>query len=483
VLQRAEQDAAAALGPADARTQRATLRRADVLRLQEKNDEARQLVEPLLPALRARAAALPEDLAVALWILGELSFKLGKPDGVGPYVREGLTHVQATLGAGHPERLRLLGLQVRSSRVQGRNADALAASEDALRLAQSLYAGVQRHPQLSETRYVHAFVLADNGRYREAVAAFRTAIAETEALFGRASRRYGTRLGAASEIFAEAGLLREAIAGAELARETLRAHVPPRSRLDIASAEAVALARHWARDSAGSLPHWQYAEAGYVALFGDTHWTVQLTRRNHSLALTWAGRLDDAERLMAGVLRQSARLARDGYDANAWIAGIRERLAGRPAAALALQQQALASLPADARDRTPRARILTELGLAQLALGNLAAARTALDEALRLFEARGVDLVAEHADALLGLGQLLLAEGAPGALVPIERAEAFWRDLRADSRWAGEAAHWRARALAASGRAAEAQPVRDRARAILARSPFPVDRPLVASAR
>jgi serine/threonine-protein kinase len=480
VFQQAARDAALGLGDEHARTLRARLRQADVLRVQERNDEAIALLDTLLPALRRQRAEHPADLVAALRSRADAEFRVGRAAATEPLFAEAFEVVRTHLKEDDPEHLALLALQVRVLRMRAKAPEALRASEQAMRIAGSLYAATPQHPVLNEARYTHAYMLADNGRYGEAVQSFRIAFAETEALFGRASRRLAMRLGASSEVIAQAGFLKEALANAERARSTLLPMIAPRSRLDAASAEAVALAHNWARDGQRGVPLWRHAEAVYREVLGESHWVIQVTRRNLSFALTWAGELDEARRVMDGVMA-APRAERDAYDINAWIAGTRERLAARPAEALALQQRALHSMAGKkGADTLSQAYSLTERGLAELALGRPADARLSLAEAQRHFERRGVGLVPEHADALLGIGQLELAAGHAGAaLTALQRADAFWRDLRPDSPWAGETSFWLARALAAAGQNAEAALARKRALPLLQRSPFPVHRALV----
>jgi serine/threonine-protein kinase len=482
VLEQAARDAAAGLGDEHARTLRARLRQADVLRVQEKNAEAIALLDSLLPALRRQRAEHPADLVAALRSRADAEFRVGRAAATEPLFAEAFEVVRVFLKESDPEHLALLALHVRVLRMRAKAPEALAASEQAMRIAGALYAATPQHPVLNEARYTHAYMLADNGRYGEAVQAFRNAFTETEALFGRASRRLAMRLGATSEVFAQAGFLKEAVANAERARATLLPMIPPRSRLDAASAEAVALAHNWSRDGQRGVPLWRHAEAVYREVMGPSHWTVQVTRRNLAFALTWAGELGEAGRVMDEVMA-APRAERDAHDYNAWIAGTRERLAARPVEALALQERALESMSStkDA-DALPRAYSLTERGLAQLALGRHADARLSLTEAQQHFERRGVGLVPEQADALLGIGRLELAAGnTAAALTALQRADAFWRDLRADSPWAGEAAFWLAKALAAAGHHAEATLARQRALPLLQRSPFPVHRALAAT--
>ena len=483
VLDQAVDDAARNLPADDIRAVRARLAQADAARAGEATGAAAASLDTLIAELRPRASAHPEAFVTALRLRADLHFRGGTAASSEPLFAEADAVATRHLAPDAPERLALLALQVRVLRMRAMAPQALQVSETALGLASRRYAAMERHPVLNEARYTHAYVLADNGRYAEAVALLRGAIADTEGLFGAESRRLAMRLGASSEVFAQAGHLKEAIANAERSRRLLLAQVPARSRVDAASAESVALAHNWARDGDGALPHWRHAEAVYREVFGDAHWVVQVTRRNMALALAWAGALEESRRTMAEALRAApARAERDSHDMNAWMAGITERLAGRPAEALVLQARALASMDATFADSEWRAYALTERGLAQLAQADTAAARVSFEQALAIFRGRKLGLGCAHADALLGMARVALLEGrAAQALPELERVQRFWDELRPDSAWAGEAAHWRAQALAGAGRAQEAAAAREQARRLLGRSPFPVHRPLMAA--
>jgi len=484
VLLKAVDESTASFGPMHGLTLRARGWLAEAYRAQERPDDARQLVEQMLPTLRHRQARQPGDLTAALLVLANVAAKQTRLDEAEALATEGLAVVRQHMGGLGPEHVALLGLLASVHRVAGRTEKSLDFAQQAYAAAQRLHADQARHPTVVDARYMVAFVLADNGKAHESVQEFRAVLSDTAMLLGDNSRRLGTRLGASAEMFSEAGHMTEAIANTERAHRILSGFAPPESRLMVAVTEAVGLAYLGARRGAVAAPHLGAALDGYRKLFGADNFTVLVTQRNRSLALTYAGQLAAAERDMAQVLAKMPRIARDGYDANAWIAGMRERLAERFDAALQLQQRALDSLPDQPSITLPRARALTELGLNEIALGHMDAARATLRSALALYEGRAVQLLPEHADALIGLARIELAAGdVAAALLSLERADGFWREFDPDSRWAGEAAYWLSEALHANGRHAAAREAYGRAVPILARSPFPSDARLLKLAR
>jgi tetratricopeptide (TPR) repeat protein len=166
------------------------------------------------------------------------------------------------------------------------------------------------------------------------------------------------------------------------------------------------------------------------------------------------------------------------------VLGAIERLEGRHGLALRLQQESLESIRGGPRADRERMPILAETGLDQLELGQADLAASSLEEALRLFGRLEARATPGRADALVGLGRARLGQGRPAdALAPLEEADAFWQDFDAGNRWAGEAAFWLGRCYSALGRSAEGRQALARARAILSRSPVPMDSSLARLAR
>src|SRR6185295_1657469 len=89
-----------------------------------------------------------------------------------------------------------------------------------------------------------------------------------------------------------------------------------------------------------------------------------------------------------------------------------------------------------------------------------------------------------RADLLIGAARVSLARGEPAKALPdLQRADAYWRERRPDSRWAGEAALWLGRAQLASGQRADARASLARAAKLLGKSKIPADETLLRLAR
>ncbi len=158
-----------------------------------------------------------------------------------------------------------------------------------------------------------------------------------------------------------------------------------------------------------------------------------------------------------------------------------QRLSGDPSGALESETRALEKVQEGPRADRERMRVLAELGLDHLERAEYEQAGPTLDRALELSRRLQKADTPERADVLVGLGRLYLAENdATRALASLSAADAFWTAFDPESRWAGEASLWRARAESALGRHAEAKVSRARAQRILRASPLPGDRALLA---
>ena len=89
-----------------------------------------------------------------------------------------------------------------------------------------------------------------------------------------------------------------------------------------------------------------------------------------------------------------------------------------------------------------------------------------------------------RADLLIGMARVRMQGNDFSAALPdLQRADVYWRELRPDSRWAGEAALWLGHCQLALGQRAEARAALDRADKLLSASGVPMDATLVRLAR
>jgi tetratricopeptide (TPR) repeat protein len=163
-----------------------------------------------------------------------------------------------------------------------------------------------------------------------------------------------------------------------------------------------------------------------------------------------------------------------------WGRALAARLAGRDAPALEHATRAWND-PTRATSRPGiQAAIAAELATLHLARGDLAIAEATTREALALFARAQVEPSPLSSTAWLAQARLHLRQGRPArALEALDPLLAAWQESSPDSEGLAEVRHWRAQALQALGRGAEARTERNTARSVLARSPVPALQHLV----
>jgi tetratricopeptide (TPR) repeat protein len=189
-----------------------------------------------------------------------------------------------------------------------------------------------------------------------------------------------------------------------------------------------------------------------VRVSTNAHAPANAGRGNLGAALVHAGRLDDADEQLDLALAGAKRGTRPHLLATRYQAAVLQ-LRGKPAEALPLLDQVIDDTAGDPFDRTELAAAHVARGLALLDLGqrdeaqhSFSAASTALDQV------HGERMTPLRADLLIGQARANLARGDTASALPdLERAQAYWREHRPDSRWARDAAQWLARARALQG--------------------------------
>jgi hypothetical protein len=114
------------------------------------------------------------------------------------------------------------------------------------------------------------------------------------------------------------------------------------------------------------------------------HATTRLVEATRALALARVGRYREARELLQPLVAAPAPPADQSVAMAFYVTGIVERMSGEPAAALDAEQRALQSMMGGGGVR--RMRVLTEIGLTHLDLGDPERAGVGLREALQLSE-------------------------------------------------------------------------------------------------
>lgn len=440
-LDAAVAEARRSLGADHVLTLRARTLRASAHRLRGRTARLREELELTLPALRAAPGELGEELVVALQDLCHVELERGRYEQAEAAAEEALARATELLGPRHAETASAASTLALAARYTGDAETALARSEEAHRLARDAFRGSPSHPRVLDAEVLYGRALADAGRLSDGLARVQGATDRARDAFGAESRR-------AALFGAELARLRLASGEIAPALEALAASLPVVERhygpasLQYASAleirGEVLLAARRSGEAAADLA--RTVELLEAAL-GASHDRVHKAATTHALARAYAGETAEAVRQLQDVLAADRAGGGPGTARARHALGVAQRLAGEPAAALRLQQAWLASLAPGRGSERDRVAALSEIGLAQVALGRFDDAVTPLLRALTAFEERQPDLTPERADLLVALGHARLGQGrAAEALEPLETADRFWRRYDPESAWAAEAA-------------------------------------------
>jgi tetratricopeptide (TPR) repeat protein len=481
LLRAAIADATRSLGPENALTLTARFELLNVLALSGRTAQRRVEIESLLPALERDPRAFAVQLVGTTAQLADVLNDEGKYRDVASVARRALALADAYLEPLHPARLPAWTLLVNALTNLGDREGARAAAERLYQLARQLYPEPGRHPNLLDARFVYGRTLAALGQNAVAIPLIERSIADAREILGSDSLRISVYGRALTAPLVSTGQLARALETSQSALKILSQHYPPDSVHLSYALVAVGSVQAAMRQTAPAFESQSRAVAILNGAIGpDADYTLHVrVQRAHSLAAL--GRADEALRELDTIDR--THRAR-GYGTRErhllWMAEAR-RVAGDPRGALSALDEAgaLSGVP------SPPAKFRTaaETGLNLLVLGDAAAALPELERALALHQAQIDRITPARSDVLIGLGRARLQLRQAGeALAPLQQADAFWRDFDPDNRWAGEAAYWYARGLAAVGRSAEAQPNYARAARSLARSAFPGDAQLAQAA-
>ena len=477
-------EAARALhGEGHAQTLRARVARVSVMRSFDDRARWRAEFDAVWPALQAAPARHLELLLQAGIHGGELALSERRFDDAERLARSLLVRAELPdAGPRHAERAELMKIIAVALDGRGQIGPAIDASREAVRQAEAAFGDRPHHPALINKRQLLARQLAYTDGFDEALALMARSVDDAAANYGPESAAVGQFLQNLAAQSARVGRLREAEQHAIRALAVLQRHYGPEEPHLMAAYDALAFVHMNARRGEAALPLYDRmlaVERGprYVGL--EREITLRMRR---AAALGWLGRLDEARSELDFVARTLPRNERTSLTWPLLHRAMVERVAGRPAEALVLLEQSLAAVRPTPLAVRERLFVRTEIGIGLSQAGRHDEALTTLTGALSDWKRMKLHPTPQHADALLALGRsrLALGQGA-AAREALAEADGFWRDFAPGSAWAGEAAHWLARALAAGGQASEAADARARGRSLLAGSTLPVHRALLAA--
>jgi serine/threonine-protein kinase len=472
ILRETADEAARTLGPDHALTLRARTVLALTHRFVVDPERAAAELADLLPRLRGNPA-LVEDLVEALESHASVAMDLTRWDEAIASSQEMLDVASAQLGERHALALSARWSLVQSYLLSGNGEEAALHADRVFPMTFDAHRNEPRAPELIEARELYGRVLTAVGRLNEGISHIEQALATAVDVFGPGAVHIGYYAANLAARQLEVGDLEAALNSVDRGLEASAVIPGPTSGLHAFSHHVRGQILLGARKGEAALAQLETAIDKLSAAGIRSSQSVDRARSERALALAYTGRVDQALAELRAIDTPSPR-----------ILGIVQRLSGAYGEALGSQRQALAAITPGAAASRMRSLVLTEIGLNEIELGNVAGASTSLTEALTISRSLERRPVPEHADALVGLGRALLAAGQPAESRPLlEEADAFWRAFDGTSRWAGEASLWLGRSYVSAGRGAEAAAALSRARAILSRSKIPADSMLLPLAR
>jgi serine/threonine-protein kinase len=324
-------------------------------------------------------------------------------------------------------------------RVQSKNDLALEHAEQAYRVFSAFYKDPKRR-RVIEAQNEYGRALFQAGRTAEAVVQMKEAAAYGDEVFPDGMDLQHL-LGTLANVQVVYGEIKEA--GVNLDRAvSMELRGTKLSELYVASQSAARARVHLAaRQLDDALRTYQTAVEGY-AKTPDRNATTQL-QTEYGEVLVRLGRHGEARALLEPMAAGRGKTMTPAVRRAVWLLGEIERRERHADRALPLLTEAVAFNPTSGRSKLDRAQMQVSLGLALLDLRRLEDAERALDEARATFVTEQGLVTPWRADALIGLGRVMLAKGRPGEARPLfEQADRFWHDFDPAHPDARDAARW-----------------------------------------
>jgi serine/threonine-protein kinase len=385
---------------------------------------------------------------------------------------QAIDEATAVLGPNSDEEAMALMFLSKSYIFTERMPEAVAPARKGLDILLANHNGDFAHPQLIDLAPYYANALIHVGDFEPAAELMRKVIADAERVFGKDSGLMGglTMFTVPAEL--ERGELDAAIALARRSLDIYLKESQPETAVHVYRVRILGHALAVARAGDEALQ-----VTGEAMRLGEIAKSQSATTRtNYALALLHAGRLAEADEQLRLALEDAKPVAK-AYKQAPRHRGTLLRFEGKNSEALPWFEKSIAASATTRFDLADHASGLVELGLAQLELGDLAAAQESFARATaELDDLQNQRMTPTRADLLIGTARLHLQRGElAAALQPLQRADSYWRERQPESRWAGEAALWLGRCQLALGQGAEARASLDRAAKLLGTSRIPAD--------
>jgi eukaryotic-like serine/threonine-protein kinase len=423
-----------------------------------------------------RLAGQPVGLAAALRGKASIAQQAGDFDAAIAFAQQAID--EAERQPVDPRALIRACLHLAYMTHQGRRKGALEPARRAHELARRHF-GDQPADLLLEAQSFHVARLGDEGDIEAALAELKELLRQRIELLGPEHPSVEDAHAMLAELWLRAG---DPLAAVDNDRQHLRIELarnpdrPMQHQANIRAQLATALASARRYDEA--LAEFRAAEQIYAGLNDAGNPRARLARSAAAMMLTRMARLDEAQAIFTELAVSPSHNSVEAALIDARL-GMLRNAQGRHGEAEELLRGAAEAFRDSPTDRY-RSLQLLELGRVLVDAGRAAQAIEVLNEARELFAKSQRNGSPDLADIAVNIARAHFALGhAQDALRAAEEAAAFWSRFDSSHPDAGAALLWLARALAATGRDAEAHNALRQAAAILASAGLPGDRALL----
>ena len=441
------------LAPGSLPTAVAQARLAFVRERQFRFDEARNLIETAIPALRRSGAAGLRPLSSALEDSAGIAFRQGDFPRAERDGTEAVALARIAFGPEDFETIMAMRDLADTYLHAGKPDEAYPIAEQAFRTASLANGGKGADVLLVNTELMYGSALVQTGHIEEGIVHLETAARNADAIYGSSSDVGASISSWLSIAQGKLGDLAPAITQDRRALAFYEQRAGD-DKSTLVAGVRMGLARLLlqARQSREALDECARISAATLAQYpqNDRHRTE--CQRIRGLALAYLGQFDDANAaILANVAErkpgEKAPLA-ESLAAMGTLLGLQ----GMWQQSAQWYQQGLDALAMSTDDSPTRAQILAGLGRALLELDQAGAAESRLREANQMYARLFKKMNPDWADTLVGLGRISLEEhDADEAVRMLAEADAFWRQFGSQSRWAVEAAYWLGQARRVTG--------------------------------
>jgi serine/threonine-protein kinase len=478
VLERAVSEAAESLGPTHPRTLHARVARINNYRFLGKTEEMKRELDSVLPLLERESSDMADRID-AIENSAHLAIDEGRYEAAERSADRAFALAMTAYGEKHVITAGMSRLQAVTYRFN-KNERAAEAAENAYRINLEYHGGNLRHPSVIDVRASYALSLIDRGRLAEGIGQLAATVEDARSLFGDESAIVGFFAGHLAKAQTEFGDIPSALGNAQTHLQILTGLAEPDSftyASTMSNHGTVLVAARRAEEAVAQLDE---AIDKLGSILAPSHALLANARLNRARSLAYSGDTAAADAELDAI---EGFFENEDPPRHRWLnaKGTVARLAGDYRGALSRQRAAIAAIPQEPSSGRLQIPPLVEIGLTSLDLGESIEAEQAFARALSLAGKELAQSSPLRADALVGLGRLFLARGESArALAHLEEAEAYWREVSPESRWAGEAAFWLGRCYEELERTDDARKAIARGARILSRSSLPRDARLLA---